>query len=264
VEASAVGNRIPTGGAGTSFIELPDNPDPGFGAGYRVVSDQYFEALQIPLLGGRAFGTDDDYGTERVTLVNQRPAEQAWPGDSPIGQRIRPHSMESWMYPGNPPWLTVVGVVGDVRHHGFEADPRPELFVPYRQVPMWTTSMTAVVRAGSGAQPGLATSIREAARAVDPALAIEIASLDDRVRGLLTGRRQTLTILTSFALAALMLAALGVYDLVSFAAAQRTREMAIRAALGAQRSSLLRLMIAAATRIACSPVRWRAWWLPTG
>ena len=248
VEAVAVGNWIPTGGGGRSFIELSDGMSER-GAGYRVVSDDYFAVLGIPLLRGRNFSAADGFGGERVTLVNQSLADQLWPGQNPIGQRLRPYSMEGWMYGGNSPWLTVIGVVGDIRHGGFEDEPDGELFVHYEQVPMWTDAMTAVVRTASGSAPRLANSIRDRVRALDPGLVIEIASLDDRVGELLDQRRQILTILTSFAVAALILAALGIYGIVSFAAGQRTREMAIRAAPGAQRHSLLGLMLSSATSI---------------
>jgi len=249
VKAAAAGNWIPTGRGGRSFIELPDNPDPGFGAGYRVVSGRYFETLEIPILAGRGFLATDASGSDRVTLVNGTLADQAWPGEDPIGQRIRPFSMESWMYQGDPPWLTVVGVVGDVRHYGYEEDVQGELFVVLPQVPLWASSMTAVIRASSAITPAFISTVREAIRSVDASQAAELASLDDRVGELMAERRLILGLLTAFSAAALLLACLGVYGLVSFAAAQRTREIAIRGALGAGRGGLLSLMLMSATRI---------------
>jgi predicted permease len=249
VASVAVGNWIPTGGAGTSFLELPDDPSPEYGGGYRVVSDAYFETLGIPLLAGRTFGPGDAMGTERVTLVNAALAERAWPGRIPLGERIRATSMESWMHGGQAPWLTVIGVVGDVRHHGFEADARPELFVLYRQVPPWTTSMTLVARPLPGLDEPIAPRVREVVRAVDPALAVDLGDLEGRVAALLAERRLTLDVLVGFALAALFLTCLGLYGLVAYAVEERTREMAIRAALGARRSGLLGLMLGSAARV---------------
>ena len=247
--SAAAGNWIPTGGGGTSFLSFPDDPEPDFGGGYRVVSDDYFDALSIPLLDGRTFGADDAYGTERVTLVNRALADRAWPGENPIGRRLRPISMEGWIYDGDPPWLTVVGVVGDVRHFGHETEARPELFVLYRQVPSWAVSMTAVVRTRESSVEGLSTEVHEVARALDPALAVEMGRLDRRVRDLLQDRIVTMRILVGFAVSGVFLMCLGVYGLVAYAASLRTREMAIRAALGARRTGLLGLMLWSASRV---------------
>jgi predicted permease len=249
VEAAAVGNWVPTGGSGTGFIELPDVPEPDFGAGYRVVSEEYFDALGMRLVEGRALGAQDAAGGERVTVVNRRLAEQAWPGESPLGRRVKAVSMEMWLYDGEAPWLTVVGVVDDVRHSGFESEPAGEMYVHFRQVPEWTTSMTAVVRAEPGAGAAVADAIRERVSALDPSLATEIGTLDRRVFDLLAERRLILSIALVFAVTALALVSLGVYGLVAFAAAQRTREMAIRLALGARRGGLLRTVLASAARV---------------
>ena len=249
VERAAVGNWIPTGGSGTSFIELEHDASPDFGAGYRVVSDRYFETLGIPLRAGRAFGPEDVYGGERVAIVNDTLAARAWPGRSAIGQRIRATSMESWMHGGEAPWLTVVGVVGDVRHHGFEVDARPEMFVLYRQLPDWTATMTALVRPVAGLDAPLGPVIRDRVRELDPGLAVDVDPLDARVRALLGERRLTLDILVVFAVAALFLTCLGIYGLVAYAVEERTREMAIRAALGARRSGLLSMMLVSAARV---------------
>lgn len=249
VASAAVGNWIPTGGSGTSFLELPHDPDPDFGGGYRVVSEAYFETLGIAIVTGRAFGPEDVREGERVTLVNHSLAARAWPGQNPLGKRIRPTSMESYMYGGDPPWLTVIGVVGDVRHHGFEAEPRPELYVLYRQVPFWTSTMTAVVRPRPGFTAPLHPRVAARVRAIDPTLAVDVDDLERRVRALLGERRLTLEVLAAFSLAALLLTCLGVYGLVSYAVEQRTREMAIRAALGARGSGLLGLMLGRAGRV---------------
>jgi predicted permease len=249
VEAAAVGNWVPTGGSGTGFIELPDVPEPDFGAGYRVVSEEYFEALGMRLVEGRALGAQDAAGGERVTVVNRRLAEQAWPAESPLGRRIKAVSMEMWLYDGEAPWLTVVGVVDDVRHSGFESEPAGEMYVHFRQVPEWTTSMTAVVRAEPGAGAAVPDAIRERVSALDPSVATEIGTLDRRVFDLLAERRLILSIALVFAVTALALVSLGVYGLVAFAAAQRTREMAIRLALGTRRGGLLRTVLASAARV---------------
>jgi putative ABC transport system permease protein len=249
VEAAGVGNWIPTGGSGTGFIDFPDRPESGYGAGYRAVSAGYFEAMGMSLVDGRVFDATDVPGGERVAVVNESLAATAWPGQSAVGQLIRPISMESYYYRDREqPFLRVVGVVADVRHYGLEWDPEPEVFVVYDQVPFWAYSMTAVVRAAADAG-AIAQRVDDEARALDPSLAVEVALLDDRVRALLAERRLILLLLGSFATAALFLVCLGVYGLVSFAAAERTRELAIRTALGARRSGLLRLMLERAAAV---------------
>jgi predicted permease len=248
VTAAAAGNWIPTGGGGTSFLELEGGAQGDLGAGYRVVTDDYLEAMGIELLDGRTFAATDALGTQRVGLVNRAFADRYWPGASPLGKRIRATSMEAFYHGGNAPWITVVGVVGDVRHYGFEEDPRPELFVLYRQVPDWTRSMTAVVRVDprSGTGPDV---LRAAARAVDPSLAVEATTLEARVRRLLSERRLLVGALWSFAGIAVLLTTLGVYALISYAAEERRPELAIRAALGATHRGILGLMLRDAGRL---------------
>jgi predicted permease len=248
VEAAAVGNWIPTGGSGTSFVELEGGAEADLGAGYRVVSDRYFDAMGTAVLAGRTFNASDDLGTERVGLVNEALAARYWPGDSPLGKRLKATSMEAYYHGGVAPWITVVGVAGDVRHHGFETDPRPELFVLYRQVPDWTRAMTAVIRTRPGAGDTVG-GLSEVARSVDPSLAVDAATLASRVRALLAERRLVLGALWTFAALAVLLACLGVYALISFAAQERTREIAIRSALGADRGGILTLMLRDAGRV---------------
>ena len=118
VTAVGATNSLPLGSSAMGFIAVEGQADVGAGAGYRVVSDDYFRAMRIPLLRGRFFGPADDSGTTRVTLVNRAMAERFWPGQDPIGKRFKAKSME-WK---DTPWLTVVGVVGNVRHWGLEQD----------------------------------------------------------------------------------------------------------------------------------------------
>ena len=249
VRSVGAGNWIPTGGGGSTFVEFPGREAAGEGAGYRVVSDAYFEAIGTPLLQGRAFGPEDVSGSQRVVIVNQSMAREFWPGESPLGKMVKAVSMESYFNGGAAPWLTVVGVVGDVRHHGFEADPRAEMFTLFRQIPGMATNVTAVVRAHPGqAVPVLAAAL-ERARTVDPGLAVDAGLLDGRVRDLMGERRLVTSILLAFAAMALGLASLGVYGVLGFAVAARTREMAIRAALGAGQAGLLGLVLGSGLRV---------------
>jgi hypothetical protein len=184
-----------------------------------------------------------------VAIVNRALAERAWPGRNAVGERIRAPSMEDWMYDGSAPWLEVVGVVEDIRHSGYESDVRPELYVLHRQVPRWTRGMNVVVRGSGGDPAALERRVRLAIRASDASIAAEVGWLDARVDRLLRERVLTQRILAGFGLTALLLVCLGIYGLVAHAASQRTREMAVRVALGARSTGLVRLMLTGAGRV---------------
>ncbi len=250
-DAGRVGlsNAIPTGIGGVSFIELPDRADPGAGASYRLVSEDYFEALRVPLLRGRPIGADDRLGREPVAVINQAMADELWPSANPIGQRVRAPSMEAYWFDDGAPWRTIVGVVGNIRQGGFETESRAEMYVPYRQMPWMARAMTAVVKVESGAARTRTEAIRATIRDVDPSLAVDVTTLEDRIGARLGERRLIAGLLGAFAFAALALAALGLYGVLSFAVERRTREVAIRSALGASRGHLIRLVVNGALRV---------------
>lgn len=249
VASVGAGLWIPTGGSGTGFIDLDGRPELGQGAGYRVVGGDYFESLRIPLLQGRTFDDRDRLDTEPVTVINQAMADQYWSGIDPIGQRVRAVSMESYGFEDGPPWRTIVGVVGTVRHYGFESEGRAEMFVPFRQNPWMAGQVAAVARTRDGEAGPALSSVREAVRSLDASLAVEVSTLEGRLDRLLAERRMIVGVLGVFAITALLLASLGIYGVISHAVARRSREMAIRAALGARRSGLVRLVLAGALRL---------------
>src|SRR5690606_37173556 len=248
VAAVGFGNRVPGGDDGRGFIEVEGrDPAERIGAGYRVISEDYFDVLDIPVLAGRAFDRTDHATGERVVIINQAMARAYWPGENPLGKRVRATSMENLE---GRPWLTVIRVTGDVRHRGYEAEPQPDMYTLYRQVPSWSPVMTVVVRARPGNSAGvLANRVRAVVRAQDPELAPAISTMEDRLGGLIAERRFVMSVLSSFAILALALAAIGLYGLLSFAVAQRTREIGLRAALGARRLDILRLMLGSALRV---------------
>jgi predicted permease len=250
VKAVGAGNWIPTGGGGTTFVELPELGRAPEGAGYRVVSDHYFEAMGTPLLRGRAFGGDDQAASERVVIVNEAMAEAFWPDQNPIGQRVKAEGMEDSFFGGEAPWLTVIGVVGNMRHGGFEVEPRPEIFTLFRQVPAMARVGTAVVRVEPASVRSAMEGALERARAVDPSVAVQAGLLERRVHRLMAERRLITTILVAFGIIALGLASLGVYGVLAFAVLARRREMAIRSALGAERRGLVSLVFRSGMKVA--------------
>jgi predicted permease len=262
VESAGLANWVPTVAGGTTFLELEGGSGRS-GAGYRIVGDDYFRTLRVPLLRGRAFEASDGFGSERVAVVNRSFAERLYAGADPIGRRVRAVSMENELE--GPPWIRIIGVVADVRHWGHERDPDPEMFVLHRQLhTTLTTAMSLVIRASPGALPELPGVVRRAVGEIDPALAPDLNLLTDAIGFVLLERRVTAGVLSAFALLALALAAIGIYGLVAFAVAQRTREIGVRAALGARRARIIRLMLGNALRVVLAGVvlgALGAWWL---
>lgn len=249
VAHTAVSNAIPTSDGGRGWIDLPDRIGEDIGAEYRVVSEDYFETLGIPVLRGRVFDASDGPDTERVAVVSRSVAERFWPEGDALGQRIRARSMERYIFGGGEaPWLTVVGVVEDVRQYGFESEWQDDLYVLHRQVPYYTRGMTLVAR-GRGGGSARAPAVRAAVRAVDPGVAVSMSSMEARLAALTDERRLVLTGVGLFGAASLLLVCLGVYGLMSFASRARTRELAIRRALGARAGGLVRLMLGSVLRV---------------
>ncbi len=246
IEAAAASQAIPTSIGARGFIDIPGNEGGNqLASGYIVVTEDYFDALDVPLLAGRGFEPSDGQGTERVTVVSRSLASRLWPGAGPLGQRIRARSMEQNLYGGEAPWLTVVGVVPDLRQYGHEAAPQDDMYVLHRQVPTYARGMTLVAEVRPGI-PGMEQGVRSAVRGVDPGVPFAMSSLPARLSARTEERLLVLQGLGLFGGAALLLVCLGIYGLVSFAVEQRTRELAIRAALGAGRSGILALVLRSA------------------
>ncbi|MEQ9400276.1 MAG: ADOP family duplicated permease [Longimicrobiales bacterium] len=249
VETVATANPMPMRDGGRGFIDLPDREGEDIGAGYYVVGERYFDVLDVPLLEGRSFEPSDAAGTERVAVINRSMARRFWPGGDALGRRVRARSMEQWVF-GTPtaPWITVVGVVEDTRQYGFESDPDADMFVLDRQVPYYTRSMSLMVegRVGAELSPDF---LRSVVREVDPSVAVQVTTLQAGLEGLTEERRLVLSGLGLFGGASVLLVCLGIYGLMSFAAGERTREMAVRVALGAERGQLVGLMLVGALKV---------------
>jgi len=249
VKAVGVGNWIPLGMTGQGFIDVAGRDVGGAGAVYRAVSQGFFSALRMPLVAGRLFDKTDGPGTQRVVVINHAMATKFWPGENPIGKLVRARSMESGDHGGTAPWLTVIGVVGDVRGYGLESDVAPEMYVYYRQAAAWRSNvMTALVR-GSGRASSLLAEMQKRAHGIDPKVAVDVGTLEVRLRHRLAQRTLTMSLLAGLAGIALVLAALGIYGVLSYAVTRRTRELAVRAALGARPGQLLELVITSGLRV---------------
>jgi putative ABC transport system permease protein len=202
-----------------------------------VVTPDYFRAMTIPLLAGRVFTVQDRIGSQPVILVNRTMAGKIWPGESPLGKRISFGGP-----PGGPPaWLTVVGVVGNVRAGELSKEAVSQVYQPALQQPL---PETALVLRTAEPPERLVAPVRQVVQALDRELPLDrVQTLDAVVaQSLATNRVKTLLI-GLFGALALLLAAVGIYGLVSYSVAQRTHEIGIRVALGAGRGAVQRMVI---------------------
>jgi putative ABC transport system permease protein len=205
-------------------------------AGYMVVLPGYFETMRIPLLAGRDFADRDAEGGARVAILNQTMARRYWPHDpSPLGRRFRTAGNTS------EDWITVVGLARDVRSQSPARPPRPEMYLPLAQAA--NRRMVLVARAqGDPAQA--AAALRDAVRSVDRNQPVtQLETMDDLIDRQMAGPRVTVQILGFLSLLALLLATVGIYGVLSYLTAQRTREIGIRVALGAVRSDIVWLVL---------------------
>jgi putative ABC transport system permease protein len=244
VTSAAAINALPFSGVGGSrsfYIEGREikRPEDQPEEQVRFATHGYFETMQIPLREGRTFSMRDTRGGARVAVVNDAFARKHFPNGGAIGARVS-FSRDA------PVWYEVVGVVGDIKHRGLDAATRPELYTPYRQ-PLfadWTVRpMHVVVRTATDPLAAL-TIVRHAIARLDPDQPIsDVRTMDARIDRSLKDRRFNMVLLAAFASFALTLAAIGIYGIVAYSVTERTHEIGVRVALGAQRHDIMRMVV---------------------
>jgi predicted permease len=259
VVSAAAGTPLPFSGiGGGASFEIEGRPrlpgDPGPHGDVREVSSGYFETMGIPLVRGRTFTDQDRNGSQPVAMIDENLARLYWPNDDPIGKHMKINDRD--------PWSTIVGVVAPVRHsqvvgeeastEGTEGSGKGVYYFPLYQ----TEAASVFLIARSNGNPAsVATTIREAVRGVDPNQPIsDVKTMDQRIALSMGPRRSAVALLSVFAVAAIVLAAIGLFGLVRYSVAQRTQEIGIRMALGAQPGDVMGMVVREGGRLALAGI----------